>query len=66
MTPAQRFILERVAEAGRVPSETFIGRGSVVAWCVRNGWLEWEHHPQSRGAVAILITDAGKIALSRT
>lgn len=66
MKTEQREILEQVAEAGSVRPDTFKGRGSIVAGMVRRGWLEWERGkaPKTLNATALLITDAGRVALT--
>jgi hypothetical protein len=68
MTPLEREVIEHVAAAGgKVPPKTFVGRGHVVAWCVRRGWLDWErgNAPNSLTATALFITDKGRDAAAR-
>jgi hypothetical protein len=67
MTPEARDIMEEMAERGKVPPKTFVGRGFVVSWCVRYGWLEWERNkPGSMTATALVITPLGRAALQQT
>ena len=66
MRPDQIEILKQVGETGRVPPKTFNGRGMVVYSLVTKGYLEWERGraPASWNATALLITEAGRDALS--
>ena len=65
MTPLEREIVESVAAAGgKVPPKTFVGRGHVVSWCVRRGWLDWERSPHRSAATALFITDRGRESIS--
>lgn len=67
MTREERQVLEEVAPHGKVGPKTFVGRGHVVSWCVRRGWLDWERaNPQTTKATALFITDKGREALQQT
>ncbi len=69
MTELERAVIKQVAAAGgRVPPKTFVGRGHVVSWCVRRGWLDWErgNAPRRLAATALFITDKGREALQQT
>jgi hypothetical protein len=69
MTSLEREIIEHVAAAGgTVPPKTFVGRGHVVSWCVRRGWLDWERKnaPHRLAATALFVTDKGREALQQT
>jgi hypothetical protein len=65
MTNLEREIIEQVTAAGgRVPPKTFIGRGQVVSWCVRRGWLDWERaNPGKSAATALFVTEKGREAI---
>lgn len=69
MTDLEREIVEQVAAAGgKVPPKTFKGRGHVVSWCVRRGWLDWERRnaPAKLAATALFITHEGRKAIQQT
>lgn len=69
MTNLEREVIEQVAAAGgKVPPKTFRGRGHIVSWCVRRGWLEWErgNAPRRLAATALLITDKGRESIQQT
>lgn len=68
MTGLEREIIEQVAAAGgKVSPKTFVGRGQVVSWCVRRGWLDWERaNPHRSAATALFITDKGREAIQQT
>lgn len=65
MTPEQKSILERILTAGgKVPPNTFRGKGYIVSGMVRRGWLEWERGnlPRTLNATGLLVTDLGRQA----
>ena len=67
MTREERKVLEEMIDLKKVPPRTFVGRGQIVARCVRRGWLDWERaNPSTTRATALFITDKGREAIQQS